>query len=169
MAAAKVDFAVVTVSDTRSADDDDSGAEIKRLLGQAGHRLRGYEIVPDDPGRVAAAIARLAGEVDAVIVNGGTGIAPRDNTYEAITGLIDKRIDGFGELFRMLSYQQIGTAAMASRAVAGLVGQAVVFSLPGSTAACRLACEKLIVPELGHLCSLSGGSAKVDGGDGDEG
>ncbi len=151
-----VDFAVVTVSDTRTRDDDSSGAAIIEILEGHGHRLALYEIVSDDPGRVRQAIVRAA-VVQAVIINGGTGVAPRDNTYEAVCGLLDKRLDGFGELFRMLSYGQIGSAAMASRAVGGVVGTTLVFALPGSTAGCRLGTEKLIAPELGHLAGLLAG------------
>jgi len=148
---------VVTVSDSRSAADDSSGAAISERLEAEGHRRVAYEIVADEPALVASAIGRLAAEADAVITNGGTGIAPRDNTYEAVAGLLEKRMDGFGELLRMLSYEEVGSAAMASRAVAGTIGSCLIFSLPGSTAACRLATDRLIAPELGHLCALVGG------------
>ncbi|HYC56481.1 MAG TPA: molybdenum cofactor biosynthesis protein B [Candidatus Binatia bacterium] len=151
--------AIVTVSDTRSAETDSSGAEIRRRLEDAGHVVAEYSIVPDDPQRVRALVADLCRrtDVDAVLVNGGTGIAPRDNTYEAVAALLDKRVDGFGELFRMLSFAEVGAAAMISRAVAGLVGDTALFSMPGSTAACRLAMEKLIVPQLGHVVALARG------------
>ncbi len=113
--------------------------------------LAGYRIVPDEPARVRDALAAAAAAgAEAVIVNGGTGISGRDRTYEAVAGLLEKRIDGFGELFRMLSFQEIGSAAMLSRAVAGAWQGRAVFSVPGSTAAVRLAWEKLIGPELGH-------------------
>ncbi len=158
-----VDFAVITVSDTRTTDDDSSGAEIIGILEGRGHRLAAYEIVPDDGARVVEAVARAAAGADAVILSGGTGIAPRDNTYEAVCGLLDKRLDGFGELFRMLSYREIGAAAMASRALGGVMGTTVVFALPGSTAACRLGTEELIAPELGHLTGLLAGGG-TDGG-----
>jgi len=148
--------AVVTVSDTRTHADDRSGDAVVQALSHAGHGVAAREIVPDDPMRVAELVCRLCADdgVDAVILTGGTGLAPRDSTYEAIAGLLDKRIDGFGELFRMLSYSEIGAAAMLSRAVAGLVGVTPVFALPGSTAACLLAMEKLVAPELGHLVAL---------------
>jgi molybdenum cofactor biosynthesis protein B len=145
--------AIVTVSDTRTPETDASGTCIRALLEEAGHRVVGYAILPDDPGRIRAHVEELLAvpAVEAVIVNGGTGLAPRDTTYEAITGMLEKRLDGFGELFRMLSYQQVGSAAMLSRAVGGLHRGLVVFATPGSTAAVKLALERLIIPELGHL------------------
>jgi molybdenum cofactor biosynthesis protein B len=149
--------AIVTVSDTRTADDDTSGAEIRRQLEAAGHRVEAYRIVADEPALVKRIVGELAdsGLVDVVLLSGGTGIAARDNTFEAISSLLTKRIDGFGELFRMLSYEEIGAASMISRAVGGLVGTMAVFSMPGSTAACRLAMEKLIVPQLAHVAGLA--------------
>src|SRR5262245_25093191 len=139
-----VGCAVVTVSDTRTEADDASGARIRTLLEQAGHRVVAYAILPDEPPRIRRRVEELLGthEVDAVIVNGGTGLAPRDTTYEALAGLFDKRLDGFGELFRSLSYEEIGAAAMLSRAVAGVAARTVIVSLPGSTkeigrASCR--------------------------------
>jgi molybdenum cofactor biosynthesis protein B len=149
--------AIVTVSDTRTADDDTSGAEIRRQLEAAGHRVEAYRIVADEPALVKRVVGELgdSGLVDVVLLSGGTGIAARDNTFEAISSLLTKRIDGFGELFRMLSYEEIGAASMLSRAVAGLVGTMAVFSMPGSTAACRLAMEKLIVPQLAHVVGLA--------------
>ena len=153
--------AVVTVSDTRGPDEDRSGARIRELLANAGHEIAEYEILPDEPARVSARLREIAGraEIQAVILNGGTGIAPRDNTYEAVVSVLDKRIDGFGELFRMLSYDDIGSAAMLSRAVAGALGAVSVFALPGSTAACELAMDRLILPELGHIAKLLGHGA----------
>ncbi|TFH25514.1 MAG: molybdenum cofactor biosynthesis protein MoaB [Myxococcales bacterium] len=150
--------AVLTVSDTRTVDSDGSGAAIRERLEAAGHRVDDYAIVPDEPAEVAARVRELVagGAIHAVILNGGTGIAARDNTYEAVTGLLEKRIDGFGELFRSLSYEEIGSSAMLSRAVAGVVGTTIVFALPGSTAACELALDRLIVPELGHIAKLLG-------------
>jgi molybdenum cofactor biosynthesis protein B len=150
--------AVLTVSDTRTVDSDGSGAAIRERLEAAGHRVDDYAIVPDEPAEVAARVRELVagGAIHAVILNGGTGIAARDNTYEAVTGLLEKRIDGFGELFRALSYEEIGSSAMLSRAVAGVVGTTIVFALPGSTAACELALDRLIVPELGHIAKLLG-------------
>ena len=114
--------------------------------------VAGYAVVPDEPAQIVALVRELAGQgCQAIITNGGTGITRRDSTFEAIDGLLEKRLPGFGELFRMLSYQEIGAAAMLSRATAGLFGGAVIFCLPGSTGAVRLALERLIVPELPHL------------------
>jgi molybdenum cofactor biosynthesis protein B len=142
---------VLTVSDTRTVDDDTSGNLCIELCQQGGHVVTGREILPDDPDRVEAFCRRVSGEVDAILINGGTGIASRDTTYEAVARLLDKRLDGFGELFRMLSFSEIGSKAMASRAVAGVYGKTLLFSMPGSTKAVRLAMEKLVLPELGHL------------------
>jgi molybdenum cofactor biosynthesis protein B len=144
---------VLTVSDTRTAHTDASGDVIAELLGAAGHQVTGREIVRDEAALVRAALEReLASEgVDAVITTGGTGIASRDTTFEAVSALFQKTLDGFGELFRMLSYQDIGPAAMLSRATAGLANGRIIIALPGSEAAVRLAMEKLVVPELGHL------------------
>jgi molybdenum cofactor biosynthesis protein B len=145
--------AVVTVSDTRTAETDRSGPAIRSLCEAAGLRVADCRIVRDEPRRVGALLRELAGreEIDAVILNGGTGLSRRDRTYEAVTEALERRIDGFGELFRALSYEQIGAAAMLSRAVAGVVSGTAVFSLPGSEAAVRLAMDKLILPELGHI------------------
>ena len=144
---------VITISDTRTEETDTAGRTIAELLGGAGHRVVGRTIVKDDPGLVRDAIERqLANpDVQAIITTGGTGISSRDSTYEAVSVLLQKRLDGFGELFRMLSYEQIGPAAMLSRACAGLVGGRIVVALPGSEAAVRLAMERLLIPELGHL------------------
>lgn len=149
--------AIVTVSDTRTPDTDGSGTEIRRHLESAGHEVVDRRIVCDDPALVREVLVALIarGDVEAVITNGGTGIAARDNTYEAVAQLLDKRIDGFGELFRMLSFGEIGAAAMLSRAVAGLAGSTALFCVPGSTAACRLAMEQLILPQLGHMVALA--------------
>lgn len=157
-----VHCAIVTVSDTRTAADDTSGAEIRARLEAAGHRVVDYTIVRDEPAEVRALVASYADrdDVDAVILSGGTGVAARDTTFEAVSSLLSKRLDGFGELFRALSYAEIGAAAMLSRAVAGLAGTTVVFSMPGSTAACRLAMEKLIVPQLGHVVALAKGAER---------
>jgi molybdopterin adenylyltransferase len=147
--------AIVTVSDTRTADTDTSGARIRQLLEAAGHRVADYSILPDEPSIVRPRLVELIAEsVEAVIVNGGTGLAPRDSTYEAVASLLDKRIDGFGELFRSLSYAEIGAAAMLSRAVAGVAARTVIVSLPGSTKAVELALEKLLLPVLGHMRQL---------------
>jgi molybdenum cofactor biosynthesis protein B len=149
---ARVRLFVVTASDTRGEAEDASGAYLRGAAAAAGHLLVGYRIVRDEPPALRAALdeAVKAG-AEAILVNGGTGIAARDRTYEAVSAVIEKRIDGFGELFRMLSFQQIGSAAMLSRAVAGTWGGRAVFSVPGSEAAVRLAWEKLISPELGHV------------------
>lgn len=144
---------VLTVSDTRTPDTDTSGRAIADLLTDAGYIVAGRQIVKDDAALVRGAVeSHLAlGDVDAVITTGGTGIAARDTTFEVIDGLLEKRLDGFGELFRMLSYQQVGAAAMMSRATAGLARGRILIALPGSEAAVRLAIEKLVVPELGHM------------------
>jgi molybdenum cofactor biosynthesis protein B len=143
---------VVTASDTRGEREDESGAFLKGALAGAGHALAGYRVVKDEPAEIRAALEDAArAQADAIVVNGGTGIASRDRTYEAVAGLLEKRLDGFGELFRMLSYAEIGSAAMLSRAVAGVWGGRAVFSVPGSKAAVRLAWEKLIGPEVGHV------------------
>jgi molybdopterin adenylyltransferase len=151
-----VGCAIVTVSDTRTPETDASGTCIRALLEEAGHRIVGYAIRPDDPGTIRAELEELLAVpgVEAIIVNGGTGLARRDTTYEAITGLLEKRLDGFGELFRMLSYQQIGSAAMLSRATAGVVRGRIIVSLPGAPAAVELAMQKLVLPELGHMVQL---------------
>lgn len=145
--------AVLTVSDTRTPDTDTSGGLIRETLALTGHKIVAYEIVPDEPERIHAVMAEWIArdDIQAILSNGGTGIAARDTTYDAIAELLDKRIDGFGELFRMLSWQEIGAAAMLSRAVAGVADGTLVVAMPGSTAAVRLALTKLIVPELGHL------------------
>jgi molybdenum cofactor biosynthesis protein B len=143
---------VVTASDTRGEAEDESGAFLREAARAGGHEVRGYRIVRDEPEAIRAALAEAAAAgADAIVVNGGTGIAARDRTYEAVAGLLEKRIEGFGELFRMLSYAEIGSAAMLSRAVAGVWGGRAVFSVPGSKAAVRLAWEKLIGPEVGHV------------------
>jgi molybdenum cofactor biosynthesis protein B len=146
---------IVTVSDTRDENTDQSGQLIKSLLVGEQHQLAGYRIVKDEPAQIEALLREaLADEqVEAIIVNGGTGIAPRDGTYEVIAGLLDKRLDGFGEIFRYLSYQDIGSAALMSRAVAGSARGKVLISLPGSKGAVSLAMEKLILPELRHMVS----------------
>ena len=144
---------IVTVSDTRTDATDASGRAIADLLSAAGHQVAGRTIVKDDPDLVRGTIERqlASPDVHAIITTGGTGITPRDSTYEAVSGMLQKRLDGFGELFRMLSYQQIGSAAIMSRACAGLAAGRILVCLPGSEAAVRLAMEKLVIPELGHL------------------
>jgi molybdenum cofactor biosynthesis protein B len=152
-APASVRCYVITVSDTRTEDTDSSGHAIATLLGGAGHPVVGRAIVKDDADLVRSTIERqLANpEVQVIITTGGTGITSRDSTYEVVNGMFHKRLDGFGELFRLISYEQIGSAAMLSRACAGLVAGRIVVSLPGSEAAVRLAMERLLLPELGHL------------------
>jgi molybdopterin adenylyltransferase len=145
---------VLTASDTRSAETDESGRLIRELLTAAGHRVEFAEVLPDDPARIRKAVLDKLHDLDAIIVNGGTGIAARDSTIEAVRKLMDKELEGFGELFRYLSYQQIGSAAFLSRALAGIAAGKIVVSLPGSPEACRLAMEKLIIPELGHMAHL---------------
>jgi len=144
---------VLTISDTRTRETDTGGTAITTLLQEAGHTVVAHDIVRDEPADVRAKVAgRLDdGAVQAVIATGGTGISARDSSYEAIAGLLEKRLDGFGELFRMLSYEQIGPAAMLSRACAGLAKRKIVISLPGSEHAVRLAMTRLVLPELGHL------------------
>ena len=146
---------VVTVSDTRDETTDTSGQLIKSLLANENHQLAGYRIVKDEPEQINTLLrdALKEKEVEAIIVNGGTGISPRDGTYEVIVKLLDKRLDGFGEIFRFLSYQDIGSAAIMSRAVAGSAQGKVLISLPGSKGAVGLAMEKLILPELRHMVS----------------
>lgn len=152
-APASVRCAVLTVSDTRTPETDSSGAMIREMLGFAGHGIAVYRIVPDEPDQIRRILMEwiARGDIQAILSNGGTGIAARDTTYDAIASLLDKRIDGFGELFRMLSWQEVGAAAMLSRAVAGVAGGTLIVAMPGSTNAVRLALTKLIVPELGHL------------------
>ena len=149
----RVSCAIVTVSDTRTPETDTSGSAIASLLETAGHQVASRVLVRDDVDAVTRAVADAldAGPVDAVVLTGGTGLSARDSTYEAVTALFEKTIDGFGELFRALSYAEIGTAAMLSRAVGGVARRRAVFCLPGSPKAVRLAVERLILPELGHL------------------
>ena len=144
---------VLTVSDTRNETTDASGRAIVDLLTSGGHEVAGRSIVKDDPGAIRAAIEQqlASSGVQVVISTGGTGITSRDSTFEVIDDLLEKRLEGFGELFRMLSFQQIGAAAMMSRATAGIASGRILVALPGSEAAVRLAMEKLLLPELGHL------------------
>lgn len=146
--------AVVTVSDTRTEETDRSGQIIKQLLTDANHVLEKYLIIPDEPAQIQQQLKLLAASiVDVVIFNGGTGIAPRDTTIDAIAQVLEKTLPGFGEMFRYLSYQEIGSRAIASRAIAGVYQQKLIFSLPGSRNGVQLAMEKLILPELTHLVS----------------
>ena len=144
---------VLTVSDTKTAETDTSGTVIRELLTAAGHRVVESRIARDEPSDVARIVREACArqDVQAVVLTGGTGITSRDSTFEAVEALLDKRLPGFGELFRMLSFQEIGASAMMSRAQMGLHARRIVVSLPGSPNACRLALEKLLIPELGHL------------------
>jgi molybdopterin adenylyltransferase len=143
---------VITISDTRTPADDTSGAAIRDALQASGHAVVRYAIVRDEPDQIVALVRELAqANCQVVLTSGGTGIARRDSTFEAIDTMLEKRLPGFGELFRMLSYADIGPAAMLSRATAGLLGGTLIFCMPGSTGAVRLAMEKLILPELPHL------------------
>jgi molybdenum cofactor biosynthesis protein B len=146
---------VVTVSDTRDESTDKSGQTIKKLLAGEGHQAAGYRVVKDEPSQIQALLveALATSDIDAVIVNGGTGIAPRDGTYEVVSHLLEKKLDGFGEIFRYLSYLDIGSAAIMSRAAAGSARGKILISLPGSSGAVKLAMEKLILPEIRHMVS----------------
>ncbi len=151
-----VTCALVTVSDTRTRETDHSGGLMRQRLEAAGHRVLSYEVIPDEPARVGDRVIALCEDkaCQAVLTTGGTGLARRDSTYEAVTSLFDKRLDGFGELFRMLSFEEVGSAAMLSRATAGVRQSTLIFSMPGSVGAVTLAMDKLILPEIGHLAWL---------------
>ena len=152
-APASVRCFVLTVSDTRTEANDTGGQAIRELLGTSGHVVTGHAIVRDEPDEVTLAVrTELAnGQSQVIITTGGTGITSRDGTFEAIDRLLDKRLPGFGELFRMISFEEIGAAAMLSRATAGSAARKAIFVLPGSPDAVRLAMSKLILPELGHV------------------
>lgn len=144
---------VCTVSDSKTPETDTSGQLLRELLQGAGHEVVGYRLVRDEPAEVREVVQTACADpaVQAILFTGGTGITTRDQTFEALEALLDKRLPGFGELFRLLSYQEVGPAAMLSRAQAGVRAGRIIFSMPGSPAACRLALERLILPELGHL------------------
>jgi molybdenum cofactor biosynthesis protein B len=148
-----VPCAVMTVSDTRTVETDRSGQIIQQLLVEGGHAVTAYSIRKDEPDQIVTQVNEWSQRPDiaAIIVNGGTGIAPRDTTYDALAALLEKTLPGFGELFRWLSYQDIGSRAIASRAIAGIYHKTLIFSLPGSSNAVSLALQKLILPELRHL------------------
>ncbi len=147
-----VPVAIVTVSDTRTPETDKNAAYLRQQLKEDGHTETAYQLIKDEPTQVEAVLDALAdGEARVILFNGGTGIAPRDNTFDVLSRKLEKTIPGFGELFRMLSYDQVGAAAMLSRATAGVYRGKVVISTPGSSAAVQLAWEKLIGPELQHL------------------
>jgi molybdopterin adenylyltransferase len=148
-----VTIAIVTVSDTRTPETDANRQYIESRMAELGHSVAAYRLIKDEPDQVAAALDELCAlpAVRLVLFNGGTGIAPRDTTYDVISRHLEKTLPGFGELFRMLSYDEVGAAAMLSRATAGVYRNTVVFSMPGSTNAVKTALEKLIIPELNHL------------------
>jgi len=154
-AAQSLGIMVLTVSDTRDETTDQSGRLIKEMLAKAGHRTVGYRIVKDEPREIEDLLRQTLRrkDIEVIILNGGTGIAPRDGTYEVVDRLLQKRLDGFGEIFRYLSYQDIGSAAIMSRACAGIVGDKVMISLPGSKGAVQLAMGQLVLPEIGHMVS----------------
>ena len=145
--------AIVTLSDTRTPATDKSGQRIRALLEAENHSVARYQLIPDDPATLRALLSEFVAspDVDAVITNGGTGISRRDTTIEVVESLLSQTLPGFGELFRMLSYQEIGSGALLSRAVGGVAGGKVVFALPGSTGAVELGMTKLILPEIRHL------------------
>ncbi len=148
-----IECGIITCSDTRTPETDKSGQLIRALLTQGGHHVGTYHVVKDEPVEVRELVRRLGEQpgLEALIINGGTGISRRDSTFEAVDGLLQKQLPGFGELFRYLSYKEIGSSAMLSRATAGLYQGIVLFSLPGSSGAVRLAMEALILPELPHI------------------
>lgn len=145
--------AVLTVSDSRTEATDESGRLLQELIQGAGHAISAYRLIRNEPEAVRDAVQELAGQVDFIITTGGTGMSPRDLSIEACRPLFTKELEGFGDVFRMVSFQEIGSAAILSRATGGVVGRAVVFNLPGSKAAVRLAAEQLILPEIKHLLS----------------
>lgn len=144
---------VITCSDTRTPETDGSGQLLMRMLKDAGHTVVAYYIIKDEPGQILFRINQgIANSVaQAIIINGGTGISHRDSTFEAVDRILEKRLDGFGEIFRYLTYQEIGSAAIMTRAIAGVVKGRVIFSIPGSEHAVKLAMEALILPELPHV------------------
>lgn len=145
--------AVLTISDSRTEATDESGRLLKELIATAGHCVYAYRLVKNEPETVRAIVTALADEADFIITTGGTGMSPRDLSIEACRPLFTRELEGFGDVFRLLSFQEIGSAAIMSRATGGSVGRAMVFCLPGSKAAVRLAAERLILPEIKHLLS----------------
>jgi molybdopterin adenylyltransferase len=148
-----VTVAIVTVSDTRTPETDQNRQYIEKRMGELGHQVAAYRLIKDEPDQVAAVIQELSSmpEVQLILFNGGTGISPRDTTYDVVSKYLEKTLPGFGELFRMLSFQEVGAAAMFSRATAGVYHGKLVFSMPGSPNAVQVAMEKLIIPEINHL------------------
>jgi molybdenum cofactor biosynthesis protein B len=147
----RLGFAVVTISDTRTKETDDSGKIIIDHLSEAGHEVLHHEIVKDSAASIRRLIIDLSKDADVIIANGGTGISKKDVTIESVKSLFQKELDGFGELFRLLSYQDIGSSAMMSRATAGIYGSRIIICLPGSPKAVELAMKKLVLPEVGHM------------------
>lgn len=148
-----VNCAIIIVSDSRTFDNDISGKTIKEMLTNANHKVIFYEIIKDEPSQIKSLLVNLASNqhLNCIIFSGGTGISPRDNTYDIISTMLEKTLLGFGEIFRFLSYEEIGSRAIASRATAGLYNGKIIFSLPGSVNGVKLGLEKLIIPELTHL------------------
>jgi molybdenum cofactor biosynthesis protein B len=161
----QVRVAIVTVSDTRTVETDEGGRLIRRLCDEAGFSVLPGAILPDEPAQVLAHVEAVItnGHADAILLTGGTGVARRDTTVEALAKRFDKTLDGFGELFRMLSFAEVGPAAMLSRATAGTIGQVAVFLMPGSPKAVALAMSRLIVPELGHIVAQLGAKPATAG------
>ncbi|GMQ82100.1 MAG: molybdenum cofactor biosynthesis protein MoaB [Rhodothermia bacterium] len=144
--------AIITCSDTRTADTDSSGAYIRSALEKKGYEIAAYELIKDEPQQIREVLKAYVDDgFDAVMINGGTGIARRDTTFDVVVAMLEKTLPGFGEIFRMLSYDEVGAASILSRAIAGSIGETLVFSMPGSTGAVRLAMDKLIAPDLRHL------------------
>ena len=160
-APAVIHCAVVTVSDTRALQTDRGGQTLVDLLEGSGHTVVVRQLVPDDPQRLRPLVQQLVArdDLEVILLTGGTGISPRDQTFETISALLDRPLPGYGELFRLLSYQEIGPAAMLSRTIGGLIAQTVVLTMPGSPAAVRLAMQRLILPELGHLVQQASSAA----------
>lgn len=150
----RVACAVITISDSRTEGTDESGRLLKSMLTAAGHTVPVYLVVKDDPDAIASAVSDSAETCEAIVTNGGTGLSPHDVTIEALTPHLEKILPGFGELFRMLSYREIGSAAMMSRALAGVYRGRLLFCLPGSPKAVELAAKSLILPELGHAVGV---------------
>ncbi len=154
----RAEFALLTISDTRSVADDRSGAVARRLVEAAGHGVVAQQIVRDDEARIQAVVGRWLAEppIDVVVTTGGTGVAPRDRTIEALEPMMRLRLPGFGEIFRALSFAEIGSTAILSRATAGVAENVPIFVLPGSPRAVELALSRLILPEIGHMLAQLG-------------
>ena len=150
---AKIGFSIIAVSDTRTLEDDRSGKIIETMIKDSGHSVIDRSIIKDEPDEIRSTIGKAIAdeETSAIILTGGTGITARDNTPETIAPILEKELTGFGELFRSLSYDEIGSRAILSRALAGTLDKKIIFCLPGSTGAVKLAMEKLILPDIGHI------------------